>query len=125
MVISSRSIVPPAVMCGAAHAGVPAAARAQPSGQGARPKDAREVPRMRSEGTSRRFDQVAAADRMSRCLPSRSVPQSVFEGRPDFDPLGFPKVVFVETPALDWRERLALSVRFDRRGVAHLQWAFE
>ena len=68
---------------------------------------------------------ISGGGRMSRCIPSRSVPQSVFEGRGDFDPLGFPKVVFVETPALDWRERLALSVRFDRRGVAHLRWAFE
>jgi hypothetical protein len=34
-------------------------------------------------------------------------------------------MIFVETPALDWRERLALSERFDRRGGWHLRWALE
>lgn len=56
------------VDCAACHhvaAGISAAARAEPSGQGARPKDAGSMPRVRSAGTSRRFDQVAATEHVS------------------------------------------------------------
>lgn len=55
MAISTRSIVPSR---GPADGGISAAARTEPSSQGARPQGAGQVPRMRSEGTSRRFDQV-------------------------------------------------------------------
>jgi phenylpropionate dioxygenase-like ring-hydroxylating dioxygenase large terminal subunit len=41
--------------CRAAHAGPSVAARARPSGQGARPEGARPVPGMRSKRTSRRI----------------------------------------------------------------------
>jgi hypothetical protein len=51
----------------ALDAGLLAEARAQSSRQGAGPQAARQVSRMRSEGTSRRFDQVAAAGRVRQC----------------------------------------------------------
>jgi hypothetical protein len=75
MAISSRSIVPSRRTAGA---GICAAARAEPSGQGARPKDAGSMPWMRGEGTSCRFDQVAVnvGDMIcsARELVSRSMP---------------------------------------------------
>jgi hypothetical protein len=66
MAISSRSTVLPR---GAADTGISVAARVQPSDESARPSRAGPVPGMRSEGTSRRFDQVAAVDRVSRPSP--------------------------------------------------------
>jgi hypothetical protein len=48
----------------------PVAARAEPSSQGGLPKDAASMPRMRSEGTSRRLDQVGAPGPMSRGSPN-------------------------------------------------------
>ena len=47
-----------------------AAARAQSSGQGARPQGARRVPRMPSTGTSRGVGQMAAANRVIRACPN-------------------------------------------------------
>jgi hypothetical protein len=66
--------------------GVPPSARFETRDQGARPKVAGSVPRMRSEGTSCRFDQVAvnvadvicsAREQVSRSMPLRSAGQKL------------------------------------------------
>jgi hypothetical protein len=58
-----------------------AEARAQPARQGARLQDAGPVPRVRSEGTNRRFDQVAPGDLLNPKHPCRGPERGYPTGR--------------------------------------------
>jgi hypothetical protein len=59
-----------------ADAGLLAAVRARPSGQGARSQRARPVPRVRSEGASRRVGQVGTPERVNRRLSLTAGPEN-------------------------------------------------